>query len=123
MHCVCIHSLGRSIGCLFKKNNDLDKNIVTFRVHIYTALVPDFRNVDATLPPLLNNLQHNLSSLSLEQFRALPHVTTPDGGRVPLHISVVEKVSQTRRGQNGWLALITIVFSALLTHTDKTKGM
>ncbi|XP_042872652.1 uncharacterized protein LOC122253532 [Penaeus japonicus] len=52
------------------------------------------RNVDATLPPLLNNLQHNLSSLSLEQFRALPHVTTPDGGRVPLHISVVEKVRQ-----------------------------
>ncbi|XP_047498048.1 uncharacterized protein LOC125045047 [Penaeus chinensis] len=52
------------------------------------------RNVDATLPPLLNNLQHNLSSLSLEQFRALPHVTTPDGGRVPLHISVVDKVRQ-----------------------------
>lgn len=52
------------------------------------------RNVDPTLPPLLNNLQHNLSSLSLEQFRALPHVTTPDGGRVPLHISVVEKVRQ-----------------------------
>ncbi|XP_045127132.1 uncharacterized protein LOC123513823 isoform X2 [Portunus trituberculatus] len=49
-------------------------------------------SVDATLPPLLNNLQYNLSSLSLEQFRALPHVTTPDGGRVPLHISVVEQV-------------------------------
>nr|XP_045582251.1 uncharacterized protein LOC123745594 isoform X2 [Procambarus clarkii] len=50
------------------------------------------RTVDPTLPPLLNNLQYNLSSLSLEQFRALPHVTTPDGGRVPLHISVVEQV-------------------------------
>ncbi|XP_050734572.1 uncharacterized protein LOC127007507 isoform X2 [Eriocheir sinensis] len=50
------------------------------------------RSVDPTLPPLLNNLQYNLSSLSLEQFRALPHVTTPDGGRVPLHISVVEQV-------------------------------
>ncbi|XP_068212718.1 uncharacterized protein [Palaemon carinicauda] len=50
------------------------------------------RNVDATLPPLLNNLQHNLSSLSLEQFRDLPHVTTPDGGRIPLHISVVDQV-------------------------------
>ncbi|KAG0722257.1 hypothetical protein GWK47_044843 [Chionoecetes opilio] len=49
-------------------------------------------SVDATLPPLLNNLQYNLSSLSLEQFRALPHVTTPDGGRIPLHISVVEQV-------------------------------
>lgn len=50
------------------------------------------RTVDATLPPLLNNLQHNLSSLSLEQFRDLPHVTTPDGGRIPLHISVVDQV-------------------------------
>ncbi|KAK3853138.1 hypothetical protein Pcinc_040307 [Petrolisthes cinctipes] len=48
--------------------------------------------VDPTLPPLLNNLQYNLSSLSLEQFSALPHVTTPEGGRVPLHISVVEQV-------------------------------
>ncbi|KAK8736282.1 hypothetical protein OTU49_004912 [Cherax quadricarinatus] len=50
------------------------------------------RTVDPTLPPLLNNLPYNLSSLSLEQFRSLPHVTTPDGGRVPLHISVVEQV-------------------------------
>ncbi|XP_066949467.1 uncharacterized protein [Macrobrachium rosenbergii] len=50
------------------------------------------RTVDATLPPLLNNLQHNLSSLSLEQFRDLPHVATPDGGRIPLHISVVDQV-------------------------------
>ncbi|KAK7069852.1 hypothetical protein SK128_026229 [Halocaridina rubra] len=50
------------------------------------------RTVDATLPPLLNNLQHNLSSLSLEQFQDLPHVTTEDGGRIPLHISVVDQV-------------------------------
>ncbi|XP_071552898.1 uncharacterized protein [Panulirus ornatus] len=50
------------------------------------------RTVDPTLPPLLNNLQYNLSSLSLEQFSHLPHVPTPDGGRIPLHISVVEQV-------------------------------
>ncbi|CAL4096256.1 unnamed protein product [Meganyctiphanes norvegica] len=53
------------------------------------------RNTEVTepeLPPLLNNLQYNLSSLSLEQFPDLPHVTTADGGRIPVHISVVEQV-------------------------------
>ena len=51
------------------------------------------RQVDQSLSPLLNSLHRNLSSLTLEQFNGLPHVTSPDGGTVPVHISVVEQVS------------------------------
>ncbi|XP_076062819.1 uncharacterized protein LOC143037966 [Oratosquilla oratoria] len=44
------------------------------------------------LPDALNRLPAELEFLTSHNLEDLPHITTSEGGRVPVHISVVEKV-------------------------------